>query len=555
MRTATWLLVSALLAGVSTAGELTLTPSDLYAGFEARKVLLDKEGARLALDGRVFQFGRERQGVVTTDPIDLGPAEGVVGLSAVRRMRSVRIEVRAEVPEGAAIEVEARNGANPLDTSAWSPWRRLDGLAATLDGLAGRCLQVRMTLKATAADKLPALRALVLTPQVEAGTAWTGRLAVVEDKTQRIVRSPIEFHYERPDQKQLAEFRKAARLDAVVAGAKDDFERLVKLMDWVGSVDNVRGTRRERDGRAYAWNIEKVFEIGQDGKPHIHGHCMSYCEVMVTAATALGYVGARHFAICGFREASHEVPEVWVPSLGKWVFFDPSLTQFYFDKKNREPLSLIEMHAVVADTFLKDGEDMHWWCRRDNAEAQARVRVRRTADGQKPIGCRTGPWHYGRPAPKDYDWGWYHGYLAAGFVQMTPRNDFHSRPEANPRQFENYPGYAGYPNWVDAKTPPTRGGHNWFTRRRDFYWTLDQASLRLVEGDEGTLLVELGQSMPFFKAYRLKIDGVEAASPRSPFAWKLKPGRNRIEVAPEDEFGKIGLPSSVTVEYTKEMRP
>jgi hypothetical protein len=108
---------------------------------------------------------------------------------------------------------------------------------------------------------------------------------------------------------------------------------------------------------------------------------------------------------------------------------------------------------------------------------------------------------------------------------------------------------------VDAKTPPTRGGHNWFTRRRDFYWTLDQASLRLVEGDEGTLLVELGQSMPFFKAYRLKIDGVEAASPRSPFAWKLKPGRNRIEVAPEDEFGKIGLPSSVTVEYTKEMRP
>ena len=547
MRTAIWLLVSALLADVSTAAEITLTPRELYAGFEARKVLLDNGGASLALDARLFQFGRERQGVVTTDPIDLGPAEGIIGLPAM--VRGVKLEVGADVPEGAAVEVETRSGTNPLDTSAWPPWSKLGGPAAVLDKPAGRYLQVRMTLKASAAGRLPALKALVLTPQVEVGKAWAGKLTVVEDRVQRIVRSPIEFHYERPDQKQLAAFRKAAGLDAVVAGAKDDFEKLVKLMDWVGSVDNVRGTRRERDGRAYAWNIEKVFEVGQDGKPHIHGHCMSYCEVMVTAATALGYVGARHFAVCGFREASHEVPEIWVPCLGKWVFFDPSLTHYYFDKTTQQPLSLIEMHAVVAEAFLKEGEDMHWWCRRSNPEAQARVR---SIGGQTPIGCRTGPWHYGKPAPKDYDWGWYHGYLAAGFVQMTPRNDFHSHPEANPHQFENYPGYAGYPNWVDEKTPPTKGGHNWFTRRRDFYWTLDQASAKLVEGDEGTLLVELGHSMPFFKAYRVRIDGGEVAPPS---AWQLKPGRNRLEVAPVDEFGKVGLASYITLEYTKETGP
>jgi len=539
------LLVASSRAEGGEARRISLTPSDLYAGFEARKVVLAADGRTLALDPRVFQFGRERQGVVATDPIDLGPAAGIVGLPAT--VRSVEIALEADVPQGASVEVEARSGANALDTAAWSPWRKLSGPKATVDGLAGRYLQVRAVLNAPAADKLPALTALVLTPSVEAGTLWSGTLEVVDARIQDIVRSPIEFGYERPDQEQLVRFRKAARLDQVVAGAKDDFEKLVKLMDWVGGCANVRGTRRERDGSAYAWNIEKVFEI-KDGKPTIHGHCMSYAEVMVTAAAALGYVGARHMAICGFREASHEVCDIWVPSLGKWVYFDPSLTQYYFDKGTRAPLSLIGMHAIVAEAFLKPGEDMHWWCQRSSPETQARVRA---IGGQKPIGCRTGPWRYGAPMPGDYDWGWSHGYLAAGFVQMTPRNDFHSHPEATPRQFEHNAGYAGYPFWVDSKTPPTRGGHNWFTRPRDFYWTLDQASLRLVQAGEGTLCVELGQSMPFFKAYRLEVDGSEVADPASPYTWRLKPGLNRLQVAPLDAFGKAGLPSAVTVRYAR----
>ena len=134
---------------------------------------------------------------------------------------------------------------------------------------------------------------------------------------------------------------------------------------------------------------------------------------------------------------------------------------------------------------------------------------------------------------------------------MTPRNDFHSHPEAIPRQFEHYPGYAGYPNWVDNKTPPTRGAHHWYTRSRDFYWTLDQAAVKLVQREEGILRVELGHSMPFFAHYRLEVDGAQVKGPRSPFTWVLKAGRNTLEVWPVDQFGKRGLGSSVTVRYTK----
>ena len=62
-------------------------------------------------------------------------------------------------------------------------------------------------------------------------------------------------------------------------------------------------------------------------------------------------------------------------------------------------------------------------------------------------------------------------------------------------------------------------------------------------------IVHLGQSMPFFKTYRVKLDGVETAPPA---VWKLNAGHNQIEVAPVDEFGKVGLASSITVEYAKE---
>jgi hypothetical protein len=113
----------------------------------------------------------------------------------------------------------------------------------------------------------------------------------------------------------------------------------------------------------------------------------------------------------------------------------------------------------------------------------------------------------------------------------------------------------GYPFWVDAKTPPKREGDqeghpDWFTRPRDFYWTLDQATLALVKDKEGTLLVEFGNSMPFFKQYRVTIDGVEVKAVAQPFPWRLREGANRLEVAPVGAYGKTGLKSTLEVHYT-----
>lgn len=522
---------------------MKLNANDLYSGYEARKVLLDKKGKKLSLDPRVFKFGRERKGVVCTDPIDLGVRDGIIGLDP--HVTAAAVEVLATVPKGASVLTETRTGANLLDTSAWSKWKTLRRGKGTLRDLAGRYIQVRMTLRAPDAKHLPALTGLVLRPTVVPlpREPWFP-LKVVKADIQKIVRSAVVFHYERPDQPDIVKFRKAAKLDEVVKGARNDFEKLVKLMDWAGSCYNDRSQRPQIHKGRYTWDINRVFAV-VNGRPTVYGHCMSYAEVMCYASIAMGYVSARHNAVGGFRQATHEVCDIWVPSLGKWVYFDPSLSSYYKDKKTRAPMSILETHKVIIDSFIPDGKDMHWFHQRRSAEVYA---VMRKVGGKTPIICRLGKWRYGAKMPRNYNWGWSHSYLANGFVQMTPRNDFQSNPSKISRRFGNSPGYDGFPFWVDKKTPPTRGGHNWYTRQRDFYWTLDQASINLVRAGQRTIRVELGQTMPFFKKYQLTVNGRESTTTKSVYRWGLRPGKNTLAVAPVDEFGKVGLASSVTLE-------
>ncbi|MFO7899006.1 MAG: hypothetical protein R6V58_08095 [Planctomycetota bacterium] len=550
-----FVLCAALLAGCAssgggateaTPGGGTLDAKQLYGGYQARKVLLSEDGTSLGLDPRVFTRGKERKGVVTTDPIDLGPSVGIIGQKAA--VTAVAVEVKATVPEGASVVTHVRSGSNLLDTAGWSDWRAVRGGKGTVKDLAGRYAQVRVTLKAPDAKHLPALTGLVLEPEVEeTKTADLAPLEVVRSDIQKIVRSPIVFHYERPDQKDVVAFRKAAKLDQVVKGAEDDFEVLVKLMDWVGSCRNDRKSRKHMHKGRYTWDINRVFDI-VDGEPTVYGHCMTYSEVMCYASIALGYVSARHNAVGGFRQATHEVCDIWVPSLGKWVYFDPSLTSYYMDKKTGEPLSILETHDVICENFIPAGKDMHWFHQRRSSETYA---IMRKVGGKNVIRCRLGPWRYGAPMPKDYNWGWSHGYLANGFVHMTPRNDFQSHPEAIPRRFGNLVVSRDYPAWVDEKTPPRRGVNNWFTRKRDFYWTLDQASFHLVRTGPKTITVELGQSIPFFKEYKLTVNGAETKTAKSTYRWTLEPGENTLAVAPVDEFGKVGLKSSVTLKLAK----
>jgi len=75
--------------------------------------------------------------------------------------------------------------------------------------------------------------------------------------------------------------------------------------------------------------------------------------------------------------------------------------------------------------------------------------------------------------------------------------------------------------------------------------------MRLTRTAEDVVTVELGTSQPFFKRFLVAVNGAQSATATSPYAWRLKPGRNTLEVNGEDEFGRLGLPSKVALDYKK----
>jgi hypothetical protein len=467
----------------------------------------------------------ETRGVVVTDVIDLGGDGVLSGRVSVRDL-----SVKADAAPGVSLEL--RTGSTYFQSpGSWSAW----GLVTGAIRPRGRYAQVRLQFAAKEQNAPAVARSVSLRCQVRELPA-EGSVRVVSDRVQRIVRSPIAFAYERPGQADVAWMRREFRLDDVVAGGKTEFDQLRALMHWVATRLNVRPGPWEARKEPYPWNIRQVMSPENGGT--IYSHCMSYCEAMVTAATALGWQ-ARHWALSGVRDTGHEVPEVWVGELGKWVFFDPSLDTWYADATTGEPLNLFEMHNLYLKTVLRPGE-VQQRGRRVNEDRLLALR------GKHPVKCMTGGFCYGSRC--SWDWEWDHGYMSAGWMQLTPRNDWHSRPTPGFRHFgDGAEGYAGFPLYVDQQTPLTRDVSLWLTRERDFWWTMNQASLRLTRAEGGSLEVECGNSQPFFRRYLGRIDGGSWKPLEPQFPWNLKAGRNRLEVIPENESGKHGLGSMVTV--------
>jgi len=510
---------------------IVISRGDLARGHEATRVV--NEVGALWLDTRFWTS--DSRGVATTDVIDLAQ-DGLPAEPAT--VADLTVSVNALTPAGSSVVVQVRTGSTFFQRGdTWTEWRAAERAIQP----AGRYAQVRTILTTTDPKKRPGVVDVTLAYRVNR-TPMAGKVTLASEKVQRIVASPVPFQYERQDQGDLVWLRTTFDLDDVIKDETTEFGKLRALMRWTATRKNARPKGWHAPG-PYPWNIRKVIRDEDGGT--IYGHCMSYCEVFITAAGAFGWQG-RHWAIHGVRDTSHEVPEIWVNELGKWVFFDPSLDTYYADPETGEPLNLLDMHERYLKTVWKPNEQQ----RRGRTVNEGRLTRLR---GKHPVKCVTGDYAYGKPTK--WDWQWKHGYMTAGWLQLTPRNNWHSRPEPVHQYFGWGPdGYGGFPLWYDEQTPlpePTEDSTPslWYTRPRDFWWTLNQASFRLTRTGADTVRVECGNSQPFFKRYLAKRDGdfepVEAV-----FTWTLTPGDNRLEVVPEDEFGKRGLASVAVIHYT-----
>ncbi|HUU28294.1 MAG TPA: hypothetical protein VM123_10820 [archaeon] len=513
---------------------LELGPAELFSGFLARNVRLDK-GA-VVLDAR--KITGEPQGLVQTDALDLLDPENRL-ITPDARPEKIEITCWARAPEGTRVELYTSCGDSYFSDSSWTGWEAAPGLIHTINKPGGRYLKVMIKLFTPDPENSPLVQGLNLEASYrESAARGQDSIEIKLLDNPAIVRSPVEFGYERPDQPAVREFVERNRLHELVAPMETEMDTMVAVLHWVARVPNTRYGHFEK--RDYPWDIEEIVSYDNAGRPSIEGHCMSYAVAYITALTGLGYY-ARHWADQGFRFADHEVVEAWSNSLQKWIYFDPSLDHYYTDKASGEPLSILELHRVFVYTFFPEGETL-----RLPMDIQ-RQRVKALGGKNVPLQYVSGDYAYGRPNP-DYDWGWFHGYLACGFMRLTTRNDFHSRKEPwFPHFGQGVHDFNWFLSWSDEKTPVSDKITLFSERERDFYWTLNQAQIKAKRAGADLLELEFGHSMPFFKDFIVSLDGGSFTPAGSTFDWRLHQGENSLAVMPRNEWGRTGIAARLTV--------
>jgi len=153
---------------------------------------------------------------------------------------------------------------------------------------------------------------------------------------------PFPVLYDDPKAPQLLEMRGEFAIDAVVAGAKDDYERLRRLAHWVS-------TRWEHSPNQMASKSDPltILREAQKGGRFI---CREYAIVMAGVAAAYG-LPARVVNLLPreveTRSEAHSVAEVWLDQFGKWVLADGQYGAV--GELEGVPLSAIELQAALAD--------------------------------------------------------------------------------------------------------------------------------------------------------------------------------------------------------------
>jgi hypothetical protein len=144
-----------------------------------------------------------------------------------------------------------------------------------------------------------------------------------------------------PQIPQFLEMRREFAIDAVLAGAKDDYERLRRLARWVS-------TRWEHslDQVASKSDPLTILREAQKGGRFI---CREYAVVMAGVAAAYG-MPARVVNLLPreveTRSEAHSVAEVWLEGFGKWVLADGQWG--VVAELDGIPLNAIEVQAALA---------------------------------------------------------------------------------------------------------------------------------------------------------------------------------------------------------------
>lgn len=153
----------------------------------------------------------------------------------------------------------------------------------------------------------------------------------------------IEILMDDPDHPRLVELRTRYKLDDVVAGASDDYDRLRRIVKWTHD-------RWEHHGDNVPSQPDPL-TILDEAAAGRRFRCVEYAKVAAACARALGMPSR---VLCLKRAdvetatsgAGHVVAEVWVEPQKKWAFADPQWD--VIPECDGRPLNAVEFQAAFA---------------------------------------------------------------------------------------------------------------------------------------------------------------------------------------------------------------
>lgn len=166
---------------------------------------------------------------------------------------------------------------------------------------------------------------------------WAKPLSFATDDVE-----PLPHRFDPPDLPELVKLRRDYQLDAVVAGARTDYERLEALTDWTS-----RQWEHSSNQTASRADPLTILREAREGGRFI---CRDYAVVLAGTAAAFG-MPARVVGLLP-REVetesfSHSVAEVWVEDFRKWVMADGQFGTIA--EIDGVPLSALEAQRAIAE--------------------------------------------------------------------------------------------------------------------------------------------------------------------------------------------------------------
>jgi len=479
-------------------------------------------------------------GTLVSPPIDLWTeAKDLSALVGPSTATALRLTGTGETPDGTGIAWAIRFGNSPDPTDPrWGDFAPIGSgptLDAALPDTAHRFAQIRVTLTTDSPLASPTFHALeihrdVHTKPPPANTVYVRRAV---NPTIRYPSHP--FHFESDAAPELAQIRATLPQELLVGAAHGQFAEVNQLRHYVSQLWYHGLPHPDYP----EWNALDI--LRRKDRYGYGGMCIQFTIVFVQALQSLGYQ-ARHVNVF-----NHEVPEVYIDELEKWVLVDPEsvFDSYEFNTETGAPLNALEQHGHFLKRYGFSAERPIPWA---SPEPWANWGASGQPEVPQPLEISTFTGWINDPDPAKRP----PQHNLAGFFRIIPRNDFLTRPTPRPvAHGSTYWPWSGYLCWYDAATPRKLQHALHSDRVADFYPTLNRVRFTATHGNtEGEVRMAMTTQTPNFAAYEININGSGWTESPAEFTWTFYPSAlNRLEMRVRNAFGLAGKPSELEVFY------